>query len=136
MPESQGTPCSKQAWYLKFKWLERDSNLKLRYCACFEHGVPWCSGNYRMWIHSWTRTWHDKNIQSDWWYNQWYWCFLNKWFNLKSYLRNRCHDLLMLSMTLSDITNLKIKNADDRFISGISKNETIKILQNIYLTEK
>ena len=42
----------------------------------------------------------------------------------------------MLSMTLSNITNLKIKNADDRFISGISKNETIKILQNIYLTEK
>ena len=39
-------------------------------------------------------------------------------------------------MTLSDITILKIKNADYWFISGISKSETIKILQNIYLTEK
>ena len=34
-----------------------------RYRACFEQGVPWRSGNYRMWIRSETRTWHDKNIQ-------------------------------------------------------------------------
>ena len=27
-------------------------------------GVPRHSGNYRVWIHSETRTWHDKNIQS------------------------------------------------------------------------
>ena len=27
--------------------------------------LPWHSGNYRVWIHSETRTWHDKNIQSD-----------------------------------------------------------------------
>ena len=26
LPECQGTPCSKQAWYLKFKWLQRGSN--------------------------------------------------------------------------------------------------------------
>ena len=25
---------------------------------------PWYSGNYRVWIHSETHTWHDKNIQS------------------------------------------------------------------------
>ena len=31
--------------------------------ACFEQRVPWHSGNYRVWIHSETRTWHDKNIQ-------------------------------------------------------------------------
>ena len=31
----------------------------------FKQGVPWYSGNYRVWIHSETRTWHDKNIQSD-----------------------------------------------------------------------
>ena len=30
---------------------------------CFEQGVPWDSGNYRVWIFSETRTWHDKNIQ-------------------------------------------------------------------------
>ena len=43
----------------------RCSQLIFRYGACFEQGVPWHSGNYRVWIHSETRTWHDKNIQSD-----------------------------------------------------------------------
>ena len=28
--------------------------------ACFEQGVPWHSCNYGVWIHSVTRTWHDK----------------------------------------------------------------------------
>ena len=40
------------------------SHLNFRYRACFEQGVPWDSGNYRVWIHSQKRTWHDKNIQS------------------------------------------------------------------------
>ena len=31
--------------------------------ACFEQRVPWHSGNYRVWIHSKTCAWHDKNIQ-------------------------------------------------------------------------
>ena len=34
-----------------------------RYHACLEEGVPWHSGNYRVLIHSKTRTWHNKNIQ-------------------------------------------------------------------------
>ena len=46
----------------------RCSNLNFRFHACFEQGVPWHSGNYRVWIHSETRTWHDKNIQSIWKY--------------------------------------------------------------------
>ena len=41
------------------------SHLNFRFRACFEQGVPWHSGNYRMWTHSETRTWHDKKIQSD-----------------------------------------------------------------------
>ena len=41
----------------------RCSHLNFRFCACFELGVPWHSGNYRVWIGSETRTWHDKNIQ-------------------------------------------------------------------------
>ena len=46
-------------------WFESScSHLNFKFCACFEQGVPWHSGNYRMWIHSETRTWHDKNIQS------------------------------------------------------------------------
>ena len=40
------------------------SRLNFRFRACFEQGVPWYSGNYRVWIHSKTRTWHDKNMQS------------------------------------------------------------------------
>ena len=41
------------------------SHLNFRFGAYFEQGVPWHSGNYRVWIHSEMRTWHDKNN------NQW-----------------------------------------------------------------
>ena len=40
------------------------SHLNFRFCAYFEQGVPWHSGKYRVWVHSETRTWHDKNIQT------------------------------------------------------------------------
>ena len=43
----------------------RCSHLMFRYGACFEQGVPWHSGNCRVWIHSQTGTWHDKNTQSN-----------------------------------------------------------------------
>ena len=47
-------------------WFEsRCSHLNLRYRACFEQGVPWHSGNYRMQIHTETRTWHYNNILSN-----------------------------------------------------------------------
>ena len=39
------------------------SHLSFRFRACFEQGVPWHSGNYKVWIHCETRTRHDKNIQ-------------------------------------------------------------------------
>ena len=39
------------------------SHLNFRFRACFEQEVPWHSGNYRVCIHSETRTWRDKNIQ-------------------------------------------------------------------------
>ena len=35
----------------------RCSHINLKFCAYFEQGVPWHSGNYRVWIHSKTRTW-------------------------------------------------------------------------------
>ena len=41
-----------------------------------------------------------------------YWYFLNKGFRFQTYLSNKCHNLLMMSMHLSDIAILKIKNAD------------------------
>ena len=41
------------------------SHLNFRFRGCFEQWVPCHSGNYRVWVHSETRTWHDKNIQSN-----------------------------------------------------------------------
>ena len=40
-------------------------HLNFRYGACFEQGVPRYSGNYRVWIHTETCTWHDKSMKSD-----------------------------------------------------------------------
>ena len=40
------------------------SHLNFRFRAYFEQGVSLHSGNYRVWIHSETCTWHDKNMQS------------------------------------------------------------------------
>ena len=42
----------------------RCSQLNFGYSACFEQIASWNSGNYRVWIHTEIRTWHDKNIQS------------------------------------------------------------------------
>ena len=43
----------------------------------------------------------------------------------------------MMSMNLSDITILNIKDADYRcIISSVSKREAINLMQNVYLTEK
>ena len=50
---------------LTFSELESScSHLNFRFRACFDQGVPWHLGNYTVKIHSKTRTWHDKNIQS------------------------------------------------------------------------
>ena len=46
---------------LKSHW----RHLNFKYRSCFEQGVPWHSGNYRLWIHSKTCAWHDRNIQSN-----------------------------------------------------------------------
>ena len=63
--------------------------------------------------------------------------FLNKEVKFQPYVCNRCHDLLMISMNLSYIYILNIKNTDYCCImKGISKSKAIKLLQNIDLTEK
>ena len=41
-----------------------------------------------------------------------YWYFLNKNFKFQPNVCNRCHDLLMMSMNLSDIPILNISSAD------------------------
>ena len=66
-----------------------------------------------------------------------YWYFLDKGFKSQPNVCNRYHDLLMISMNLSDIAILNIKSTDYRcIISRISKNEAINLMQNANLTKK
>ena len=66
-----------------------------------------------------------------------YWYFLNIEFKFQSPVCNKCHDLVMMSMNLSDIAILNIKRSNYCcIISGISKSEAINLMQNINLTEK
>ena len=66
-----------------------------------------------------------------------YWYFLNYSFKFQPNVCNRCHDLLMMSMNLSDIAILNIKVFDYRcIISLISKYEAVKLMQKADLTEK
>ena len=63
--------------------------------------------------------------------------FSDKGFKFQLNVCNRCHDLLMISINLSDIAILNIKSADCCcIISGISKSEAINLMQNIDLTKK
>ena len=63
--------------------------------------------------------------------------FLNKGFKFQPNVSNRYHDLLMMSMNFSDIASLNIKSADYCcIISGISRIEAIKLIQNFDLIEK
>ena len=43
---------------------ESHCHLNFRYRPSFEQGVPWHSGNYKVYIHSEKRAWHDTNVQS------------------------------------------------------------------------
>ena len=66
-----------------------------------------------------------------------YWYFLNKGFKFQPNICNRFHDLLMMSMNLSDIAIVNIKGSDYCcIISLISKNEAINLMQNADLTGK
>ena len=66
-----------------------------------------------------------------------YWYFSNTGFKFQLYICNRCFDLLMMSMNLSDIAILNIKDTDYCcIISRISKSEAINLMQNVDLTEK
>ena len=62
--------------------------------------------------------------------------FLNYSFKFQPNFCNRCHDLLKMSMNLSDIAILNIKGSDYRcIISLISNNETENLMQNADLTK-
>ena len=58
-----------------------------------------------------------------------YWYFLNFSFKFQPNACNRCHDLLMMSINLSDVAILNIKGSDYCcIISLISKSEAINLL--------
>ena len=66
-----------------------------------------------------------------------YWCFLRYSFKFQWNFCNRCHDLLMMSINLSDIAILNIKGSDYHcIISLIGKNEAINLMQSANLTKK
>ena len=65
------------------------------------------------------------------------WYVLNYSFKFQPNAGNRCHDLLMMSVNLSNITILNIKGSDYRCnISLISSNEAINLMKNAGLTKK
>ena len=58
-----------------------------------------------------------------------YWYFLDKGFKFQPDGCNGCHDILMISMTLSNIAVLNIHSFDYRFIMNrISKSEVVNLL--------
>ena len=61
-----------------------------------------------------------------------YWYFLNYSFKFQRKVCNRCHDLLMMSMNLSNIDFLNIIE----IIIRISKSEAINLMQNTNFTEE
>ena len=66
-----------------------------------------------------------------------YWYFLNYSFMFQPNVCNRCHDLLLMSLSLSDTAILKVKGSDYHcIISLISKNEAINFIQNADSAEK
>ena len=66
-----------------------------------------------------------------------YWYFLNYSFNLQPYVCSRCHDLLTMSIKLSNMSILNIEGSDYLcIISLTSKNEATNLLQDADLTEK
>ena len=73
--------------------------------------------------------------------NEWnichYWYFLDKGFKFQLDVCDWCHDVLKMSINLSDIAILNIHSADYCcIISKFSKREAVNLMQNIDLTEK
>ena len=64
-------------------------------------------------------------------------CFLNHGFEFQDSVCNGCHDLTMLSVNISDIAVITIKNVDYRCtIHNISKSEEINLLKNSMLENR
>ena len=63
--------------------------------------------------------------------------FLYKGFNFQPYACNGCHDVLMMSMNISDIVILRLQDFDYHcVISRIIESEAINLMQNVDLIGK
>ena len=66
-----------------------------------------------------------------------YWYFLHEGFTFQSYVCNRCHDLVLMSINFSNIAILNIKGSDYHCITNkISKSEATNLTQNVNFTKK
>ena len=64
----------------------------------------------------------------------WHYFYFNHGFKLQDYVCNGCHDLTMLSLNISDIAIITVKNIDYRCtIYNISNSETINLSKNSVL---
>ena len=63
-------------------------------------------------------------------------CFLNHGFEFQDSVCNGCHDLAMLSVNISAIAIITIKNVDYRCIIHNSKSEEINLLKNSMLENR
>ena len=60
-----------------------------------------------------------------------YWFFKDVGFKFEEHVCNKCHDLLIIAYSLTDIAILSAKGVTFRCIlMGINKNESLKILNN------
>ena len=63
--------------------------------------------------------------------------FLNHGFKFQDYICNGCHDLTMLSVNISDIAIITVKNVGYRcIIYNIGKSEGINLLKNSVLENR
>ena len=62
--------------------------------------------------------------------------FLNQGFKFQDYVCNGCHDLTMLCLNISNITNITVKNVDYRYIIHNSKSQAINLLKNYVLEDR
>ena len=66
-----------------------------------------------------------------------HYCFLNHGFEFQDSVCNGCHDLTMLSVNISNVAIITIKNVDYRcIIHNISKSEEINLLKNSMLENR
>ena len=66
-----------------------------------------------------------------------FWCFLDKESQFQSDVCNGCYDVLMMSLTINDITILNISGIDYRCsINRISKSDSVNLLRDAELIEE